>query len=102
MNYRRQSMTESMDKYKNRKSEYANWNRLLRETVELYGPTMEESKLKTFYTGISSQTVFHKFRVKISCPISTSPQLSVIMMFGQPDKGIILDLKKSPQPGNKL
>lgn len=102
MSFRKESTTETMDQYKKRKSEFAHWTRLMRETVELYGTTMEESKLKTFYTGLSSQVVFNKFRPKITCPISTSPQLSVIMMFGQEDDGIILDLAKSAQAGNKL
>jgi len=102
MNCRERGAKETFEAYKARIREYAEWNRSLRETVELYGTTMQASELKTFYTGLSSQIVFNQFRLKICSPLSTSPQLSVIMLFGQNDDGIIIDLGQSAQPGNTL
>ena len=102
MSFRRKSMMETENDFKAKKSEYANWDKFLRECVELYGTKMETNKWKTFYTGISSQIVFNQFRVNMHCPISASRQLSVIMMFGQEDDGIIIDLGQAPQPGNIL
>eukprot|EP00488_Nonionellina_sp_1-RS-2012_P004089 TRINITY_DN9119_c0_g1_i1.p1 TRINITY_DN9119_c0_g1~~TRINITY_DN9119_c0_g1_i1.p1 ORF type:complete len:105 (+),score=18.10 TRINITY_DN9119_c0_g1_i1:32-346(+) len=43
-----------------------------------------------------------RFIEKMCCPVSTSPQISAIMMFGRSDNGIILDLGQSSQPGNRL
>ena len=70
--YREISNNESDKEMRKRHSEYAVWGRLLRETCEVYGTLMQDSKIKSFYTGISSLMLFNSFCVNICCPLSTA------------------------------
>lgn len=58
----------------NRNREYREWSRILRETVECYGDTMEETKIKVFYHGVS-MIYFDSFIATFCCPTSTTAQL---------------------------
>eukprot|EP01084_Bolivina_argentea_P251916 422699_1 len=64
----------------------------MRETVECYGTTMEQSKIKVFYHGISMMYL-DTFIVMLCCPTSTTAQLEVATTFADRN-GIILELEK--------
>ena len=70
--YRKSKEDESDKELKARHAEYCIWAKLLRETVEVYGTGLNESNLKSFYTGLSAPMIFDSFSVYICCPLSTA------------------------------
>eukprot|EP01083_Nonionella_stella_P145636 456719_1 len=82
LSYRKLSGSESDDTLKKRHSEYANWGRLLRETVECWGYGLWETQKtrSTFFHGISKTMVFDGFKQRFCCPISTTLQYETAMM----------------------
>ncbi len=74
--FRKISSDKSDEDTKKRNMEYREWSRILRETVECYGTTMEQTKIKVFYHGVS-MIYFDSFIATFCCPTSTTAQLEV-------------------------
>eukprot|EP01084_Bolivina_argentea_P090679 163346_1 len=97
--FRRIPSDKSIEDTKKRNMEYREWSRLLREAVECYGTTMEESKINIFYHGVS-MIHFVSFIAKFCGPTSTSASFEIATRFAD-EKGIILELETA-QMGDKL
>ena len=91
--FRKLSQSETFGDQKRRNREYSNWSRLLRETVELFGTEMTNSKVDTFYHGVS-KLIFSSFVSFFASPTSTTAQLEVATVFAN-ENGLILELEKS-------
>eukprot|EP01083_Nonionella_stella_P162842 534984_1 len=76
---------------KARKREYHFWSKYLRETVELYGTPVTESKIDIFYVTLSNPVMFDSFQTRFCLPTSTTSQLQIVTMSTQ--NGLILELK---------
>eukprot|EP01083_Nonionella_stella_P145637 456721_1 len=74
--------TERDDEIKERHSHYANWARILRETVECWGYSLwETAKTRsTFHHGISKQMTFDGFSHRFCGPTSTTLQYETAMI----------------------
>lgn len=73
--FRRIFYNESDGALKKRHSRFANWARLLRETVECYGTKMSQSPVSTYYHGIGQEMLFQGTYFKIYGPLSTTAGL---------------------------
>jgi hypothetical protein len=73
-----------------RHSNFREWGRLLRETVEAFGTSFNDSDVGIFYHGISMEMVFASTVAHFRCPTSTTTSLSVACNFAK--DGIILEL----------
>eukprot|EP01084_Bolivina_argentea_P141304 248324_1 len=95
--FRKLSDTETDDSLKKRHAEYANWGRLLRETVECWGTSLQDaSSMKYFYHGISCHMLFDGFNQKFCGPTSTTLQKTVAITFasqGNDNKGIVITIR---------
>eukprot|EP01083_Nonionella_stella_P007953 22899_1 len=79
------------DNVRARNREYANWSRLLREAVELYGITMRDHRSIKLYHGIDCELVFESIYCRFCAPTSMSTKRSVAQFFS-PNNGLILQL----------
>ena len=70
--YRKLTNNESNNELKIRNCEYRNWSKLLRESIETYGTYLDESKIASFFCGLSSSMIFDSLSNTISCPLSTA------------------------------
>merc|ERR1712129_26883 len=84
---------ESEKSFKRRKREYHFWSKLLRESVELFGTPIAESKISIFYVAISNAILFDSFAARFCRPTSTTSQLQIVSMCT--DNGMILELKRT-------
>lgn len=92
--FRKRTESEGLGAHKRRNREFAHWSRLLRETVELFGTEMGESRIDIFYHGVS-RLIFSSFVAYLGSPTSTTSQLSVASMFATESDGLILELARS-------
>eukprot|EP01084_Bolivina_argentea_P280652 479994_1 len=104
--FRNKNSYESISMVIKNNSEFANWSRLLRETVELFGVSYSGqynsehkrdddkifNRLKgPFFCGMSFVMVIPQFNIRLCGPTSTSKQIEVATRFGGA-KGIIIQL----------
>eukprot|EP01084_Bolivina_argentea_P114896 204449_1 len=100
--FRKNSIYQPISSIINSNSEYANWSRVLRETVELYGQTGDDyvwdndghkvyAARGPFYTGMTFVMAMPEFNIRLCSPTSTSMKIEVATRFGG-DKGMILQL----------
>ena len=68
--YRKIHEYESDKDMKARHREYWNWAKLLRETVECFGISMDESPVHTFYHGVSDTLIFDSTSIRLCGPVS--------------------------------
>eukprot|EP01084_Bolivina_argentea_P298449 514300_1 len=99
--YRKISDDESDEDMKNRHAEFANLGRVLRETVEKHGVTIEDASTKTFYHGINRPLLFTSTLAQFCGPISTSSAYEVSMVFTD-DNGVVLELNDGTLLSNEL
>eukprot|EP01084_Bolivina_argentea_P003037 5667_1 len=111
--FRKTKAWETITSVKNRNSEYANWSRILRETVQYFGSMgwdySEDEKWNEemntehgpFYCGINFVLVIPEFNIRLCSPTSTSKQLAVATKFGG-DKGIIIQLNNNGNVGGHM
>lgn len=106
--FRKQNFYEPIEVTKGRNREFANWSKILRETVELYGQRgwekrgIDEEKWNEdnnrirgpFYCGMSTLMVMPEFSMRLCSPTSTSPQIEVAHKFAG-DQGIIIELNNN-------
>eukprot|EP01084_Bolivina_argentea_P008584 16055_1 len=100
---------ETLSSVKNRHHEFANWAKILRETVECFGNTGKppgydnwSTKRKRnnicesgpFFCGLSFQMVIPEFNIRLNAPTSTTKQIAVACRFGG-DDGITLQLNNN-------
>ena len=78
--FRRIYWNETDQALKKRHSYFANWAKLLRETVECFGIPMQTSPVKIFYHGISKEMVFKSTTIFIYGPLSTTAGLFVLCL----------------------
>eukprot|EP01083_Nonionella_stella_P311324 1109706_1 len=80
--FRKLSGSESDHDFKERHSYFANWARMLRETVECWGYGLWERRKsrQTFYHGISKTMVLDGFKQRFCCLTSTTLQYETAMM----------------------
>lgn len=89
------SETESVraESLLSRHSVFANWARLLRETVECFGRKMKDCKTSTFYRVADALYTVHSVTARFYPPTSCTTQLAVAMLFAPSAKGAILELE---------
>ena len=86
---------ENEQSFKRRKREYYFWSKLLRESVELFGTPVSESKLSVFYVAISNPIIFDSFSARFCRPTSTTSQLQIVSMCT--NNGMILELQATSE-----
>eukprot|EP01084_Bolivina_argentea_P300022 517223_1 len=96
--FRKEKSYESISSVIKRNMEFANWSRLLRETVELYGLHYPKDKFDIgvkgpFFTGISCELAIPEFNIRLNGPTSTSKQVEIARRFG--DGGIVIQLNNN-------
>eukprot|EP01084_Bolivina_argentea_P309420 535197_1 len=102
--FRKEKSYESINSVKQRNREYANWSKLLRETVEYYGQmgwcgspddiawNKKHNRVKgPFFSGMSFLMVFPEYSIRLCGPTSTSKQVEVAARFAS-DDGILIQL----------
>eukprot|EP01084_Bolivina_argentea_P259573 438031_1 len=105
--FRRKLSYEPISSVKKRNSEFANWAKLLREIVQLFGQqgyqgiigdkldeewnTKHHRVKGPFFCGMSHAMVFPEFNIKLCGPTSTSKQYEVADRFAS-DDGVIIQL----------
>eukprot|EP01084_Bolivina_argentea_P264046 447136_1 len=102
--FRKNNLYESLSSVKYRNREYANWSRILRETVEYYaydGYYYYEKQNKKiypmtgpFYCGVSCVLVMPAINIRLCAPSSTSIHKEVAMNFGG-ESGMIIQLNNN-------
>eukprot|EP01084_Bolivina_argentea_P059463 108596_1 len=89
--FRKIRNSETWYTMKQRNGEYWNWSKMLSETVNVFGTSIGDMKVKTFYHG-TSLLYFDSFIALFNSPTSTTTKLSIATIFAKND-GIILSLK---------
>lgn len=90
--YRRIPNTESDEDLLTRHSNFRDFGRLLRESVEVYGTSFEESEdVDILYHGISIEMMFEATYAKFCAPTSCTRSFMVAVNFAK--SGIIIELK---------
>eukprot|EP01084_Bolivina_argentea_P033828 62540_1 len=109
--FRRKNIVESIKQTKKRNREFANFARILRETVELYGSTgstlqnvniVQENKCEEncntidgpFFSGMSPVMVLEEFNIKLCSPTSTTSNFNVAYAAAN-DNGIIVQMNNN-------
>lgn len=92
--FRKVRKTETDYAVKARHSKWYHFGKLVRETVELYGTKLRDSRIQFFYHGVS-MIHFSKFIANFCCPTSTTTQFEVATAFTDESKGVILQLEKT-------
>eukprot|EP01084_Bolivina_argentea_P088413 159626_1 len=110
--FRQITQYETLTDIKNRNREFANWSKLLREAIELFGncgwDKFESDEWNNdrnmqrgpFFCGLSSVMVFPHFNIRLYSPTSTSTCVEVAERFAT-DDGIVLQLNNN-QPRNSF
>ncbi len=73
--FRRIYWNETDQSLKKRHSEFAQWAKLLRETIECYGISMKTSAEKMYYHGLGKEMLFQSTKFHICGPFSTTSRL---------------------------
>ncbi len=73
--FRKNSRFETDEILKKKHSHYYWWAKNLRECIEAFGITMEDSDIPVFYHGISKSLLFSSTDIRINGPISTTSGL---------------------------
>eukprot|EP01083_Nonionella_stella_P236243 829913_1 len=106
--FRNNRCYESIESVKNRNKEFANWSRILRETVELFGMQGWEKRDKDekkwnndhnrthgpFYCGMKGLIVMPEFSIRLCGPTSVSAQIEIAWKFAG-TKGIVITLNNN-------
>eukprot|EP01084_Bolivina_argentea_P093077 167418_1 len=91
---------------KNRNREFANWSRILRETVEYFGNLGDDDRLSEtkrkkhrfekgpFFCGLNFIMVIPLFNLRLCSPTSTTKQIEVATRFAD-DEGIIIQMNNN-------
>ncbi len=79
--FRKTYWNETSENLKQRHKEFANWARLLRETIECFGIEMHKSDVRTYYHGISMELTFPSTFFNIYGPLSTTSCLYTFIIF---------------------
>eukprot|EP01084_Bolivina_argentea_P254305 427505_1 len=75
-----------------RNREYWHWSKILIETVNCFGIKMSQTRIESFYHGVS-EVYFNKFIARFNSPTSTTTKLAIATIFARND-GIILEMNK--------
>ena len=78
--FRRIFWNETDKSLKKRHSIFVNWARLLRETVECFGNTMQYSYPSVYYHGIGQEMLFRGTNFNIYGPLSTTAGIYVYIL----------------------
>eukprot|EP01084_Bolivina_argentea_P169070 293111_1 len=89
--FRKIKVNESLSSVKERNSEYCNWSRLLRETVEGFGEYSTDLQ-GNFFCGMSFVMIMPEVNIRLRGPTSTSTHIEVATRFGG-EQGIIIQLQ---------
>eukprot|EP01083_Nonionella_stella_P174971 607957_1 len=106
--FRQKRRYEHIDSVKNRNKEFANWSRILRETVELFGMRGWEKRKKNekkwnndnnrirgpFYCGMEGLMKIPEFNIRLCGPTSVSAQMEIASKFAGV-RGIIITLNNN-------
>ena len=87
------SYMESDHELIERHREYCNWSRILNETVQCFGNTVNQSKIDKYFINTKYQ-YFDKFMLNFNRPISMTTKLHIATIYC-PENGIILECKKT-------
>eukprot|EP01084_Bolivina_argentea_P136165 239830_1 len=90
--FRKWNKNESFEQIAKRNREYFNWSKILSETVNGFGTSMNDTKISVFYHGLSLM-YFHSFIAAFQSPTSTTTKLQIATIFAKGD-GIIVDLNR--------
>eukprot|EP01084_Bolivina_argentea_P276926 472624_1 len=94
--FRKLKMYETLSSVIKRNQEYANWSRLLRETVETFGDYVKQLKGQ-YFCGMSCVMIMPQLNIRLCGPVSTSKYVEVATRFGG-DDGIIIQLEDHLNP----
>eukprot|EP01084_Bolivina_argentea_P313292 542532_1 len=108
--FRKKQSWECIESVKQRNREFANWSKLLRETVQLFGQQGYEGNPDDpidrnwnkrnnrvsgpFFCGLNFVMVFPELNIRLCGPTSTSKQTEVATRFAD-DNGIIIQLNNN-------
>eukprot|EP01083_Nonionella_stella_P185725 677925_1 len=104
--FRKIKSYESLESIKKRNREFANWSKILRETVQYFGQRgfwegMDEKANKynkrvdgPFFCGMSVVMVIPEFNIHLCAPTSTSKEICVASRFASSD-GIVIQLNNN-------
>ena len=94
--FRKIKSGESDQSLKDRHSLYGNMAKYIKETVECFGTTLDESTIKQFYHGIAGEMLFQGFKTHFCAPTSTTLQYDTATTFATQNgskNGIIITIK---------
>ena len=83
---------ENWDLCKDRNREFANWSRLLRESVELFGTNLSDTPKMKLFHGINCELMFDSIICKFCAPTSMTTSRAVAESFSN-GFGLILEIK---------
>eukprot|EP01084_Bolivina_argentea_P132175 233243_1 len=83
---------ENIHELMERHREFAIWSRLLNETIQCFGNTVNNSAIDKYYVNVKKQ-YFNKFMIYFNRPISMCTKLNIANIYC-PNNGIILTMKK--------
>eukprot|EP01084_Bolivina_argentea_P197049 337733_1 len=92
--YRKIRKNESDEQLKLRHSYFANWGKYLKECVEVYGTKLRQSKISTFYHGISAELKFKGLSQFFCIPTSTTLIYETAVIFAKID-GIVISIENN-------
>eukprot|EP01083_Nonionella_stella_P032771 89669_1 len=90
--FRKKNASQTVEMCAQRNAEYAIWSKLLSQTVNIFGQSIQDTKIEIYYHGISQLLIFSTFLSFYNAPTSTTTQCTVAAIFSG-DKGAILQLK---------
>ena len=97
--YRRLSADESDETLKKRHQLFANWARLMREAVEVFGTHLSKApNYKLFYHGITKRMVFSGFCQRFCGPTSCTLSLDIAVGFANQSEygdGIVISINNN-------
>eukprot|EP01084_Bolivina_argentea_P062125 113596_1 len=109
--FRKTTGSEALWSLKKRNGEYANWSRILRETVQYYGISGEGERDESgkiihvlqgpLYCGMDFLMVIPEFNIRLCGPTSTSTQFEVATRFAG-RRGIIMTLNNDADARSKF
>eukprot|EP01084_Bolivina_argentea_P112610 200831_1 len=92
--FRKIKKNETDEQLKQRHCEFANWGKYLRELIEVYGTRLDETKIKSFYHGISTKMMFTGLSQHFCTPTSTTLIYNTAVMFAAPN-GMVITIQNN-------
>eukprot|EP01084_Bolivina_argentea_P038134 70527_1 len=99
--FRKIKQRESDESVRRRHAKFYHFAKYLRETVECFGTTFDETKQSSFFHGISQKMSFSGFQTKFYGPTSMTTQYAVAIRFAT-NNGIVIRIKNGGYSTNSF